>query len=223
MNTLKANINRLQLIHLIFLMILSQINVSSVMAQGGPIPGYPPLAEDDWEMTIYNVPILIDVLGNDYGMSHPIDSSTLTIVSGPGSGTAEVDPLTGMVLYTPNTGFAGYDEFRYQVADTAGTYSNEALVTIWVANMPPTIQFMVYEDADDIWVFEGYVGDENPATCIVNFGGLLDGESTTVDPDGHFAFYKILDNGEEGIVTAQAKDELGEVSEVAFDEVYRYE
>lgn len=223
MITLKANISRLQLMHLFSLMILSQINLSSVMAQDDPLPEYPPLAEDDWEMTIYNNPIVIDVLGNDYGMSYPIDSSTLTIVNGPGSGTAEVDPLTGMVLYTPNTNFVGYDEFRYKVADTAGTYSNEALVTIWVANQPPTIEFMVWEDADDIWVFEGYVGDENPGTCIVKFGGLLDGESTTVDPDGHFAFYKILDNGEEGLVTAQATDEFGEVSEVAFDEVFRYE
>ncbi|HUG17715.1 MAG TPA: Ig-like domain-containing protein [Planctomycetaceae bacterium] len=182
-----------------------------------------PYADFDWAQTIYNEFVIIDVLANDFGMSAPIDPSTVTIVTGPAQGDVVVDPLTGEVAYFPALNYVGSDNFEYTVEDTNGKVSNIAAVFVDVINMPPQmISFIVTEGSANVWLFEGQVGDEELANCTIIFGGLLEGVTTTVNSNGTFSFSKILTEYEAGGVSAQARDELGELSNILYGEVYRF-
>lgn len=175
---------------------------------------FPPWAEDDFEMTVYDVPILIDILSNDMGITAPIDPTTVSIVTQPSFGNVSIDATTGQVIYDPNPGFSGIDFFEYTVADEQGLVSNVAVVQIDVLNFPPQItNFESYPGFGNAWTFEGTVIDENPGGLTVTFGRLLDGHSTTTDEDGSFSYTVILTGS--GLVTAQTTDELGEKSNVA--------
>lgn len=224
MSSLKANTLRLSPFTCLLLIgfLLSSVGMPPAQAQYS-MPAYPPSASDDSEMTQYNDAVLIDVLWNDYAMDSQLDSSTLTIVNEPMSGTADIDLSLGMILYTPNENFVGYDQFQYTVSDSAGNVSNVATVDIYIMNMPPMISLQYpYVDLDDMWVFRGTVDDENPDGCIVTFGGLLEGNTATADENGEFVLYLDLKNGEEGPYTAQTTDEAGEDSNVAEEILVRY-
>ncbi|HSF71984.1 MAG TPA: FG-GAP-like repeat-containing protein, partial [Methylotenera sp.] len=65
-----------------------------------------------------------------------INPNSLTVTTAPNSGTAQVNPQTGEIIYTPNAGFTGIDTFVYQ-AD-----SGTATVSVTVGNaVLPTIAF----------------------------------------------------------------------------------
>jgi hypothetical protein len=175
-------------------------------------------------MTTYDSSIVFNPVENDTPMSAPIDPSSFTIELGPDHGTLDIiDPLTGYVEYTPNPGYAGMDSILYTVADTNGNVSNIAMISIDVINMAPQLMsFMVTESSANVWYFEGEVFDEDPASCTIIFDGLLEGVTVTPDADGSFSFAKILTENEGGGVSAQAEDELGELSNILYGEVYHY-
>ena len=174
---------------------------------------FPPWAENDYGMTLYEVPILINILLNDSGFVAPIDPTTVSIVTQPSGGNVSIDATTGEVIYDPNPGFVGIDFFEYTVADEVGQVSNVANVQIDVLNFTPEIiNFESYPGYDDAWTFEGAVTDENPGGLTVTFSGLLEGHSVTTNEDGTFSYTVVIT--ESGIVGAKATDELGEVSVV---------
>jgi VCBS repeat-containing protein len=94
----------------------------------------PPVAVDDTAETVADTPVEIDVTANDYDIDGTIDKSTVTIVTDPSHGTTSVDPVTGVVTYTPDPGYIGSDSFEYTVDDNEGATSNIALVEITVAS-----------------------------------------------------------------------------------------
>jgi len=61
-----------------------------------------------------------------------IDPTTVVIVTDVSIGLTSVDPTTGVVTYTPNTGYVGSDSYTYTVQDDDGAVSNEATVLIMV-------------------------------------------------------------------------------------------
>ena len=86
----------------------------------------PPIAVDDSATTLTDAPVVIAVLAND---SDPppagaLNPTTVTIVTAATSGTTAVNPTTGAVTYTPNSGFFGNDSFQYTVKDNDGAVSN---------------------------------------------------------------------------------------------------
>jgi VCBS repeat-containing protein len=85
-----------------------------------------PTAADDRVTTTANVPVTVDVQGNDLGTG-----LVTTIVTGPTNGTAVVAD-DGAVDYTPTTGASGTDTFTYRVTDGAGQSSGTANATITV-------------------------------------------------------------------------------------------
>ena len=91
-----------------------------------------PVAVDDKVNGLYNQPVDIDVLNNDTDRdgNNTIDKKTVTIKSNPLHGTVKVDPITGIVTYTPNLGYTGPDSFTYTVKDNTGSESNVATVDI---------------------------------------------------------------------------------------------
>ncbi|MFC1640766.1 Ig-like domain-containing protein [Patescibacteria group bacterium] len=98
----------------------------------------PPTAEDDSETTLLNIPVLVDILDNDYDLDGVIDPSTVTIIGGPSNGSLGINTSTGEVTYTPNTGYYGTDTFDYQVCDDDGL-CDAAIVTITVLSPPDAV------------------------------------------------------------------------------------
>jgi uncharacterized repeat protein (TIGR01451 family) len=85
-----------------------------------PSDAGPPDARNDVASTPSDTPVVINVLHNDLPGLGDLDPSTVAIVTPPGHGQADVDPVTGRISYTPNPGYHGRDSFWYQVCDTLG-------------------------------------------------------------------------------------------------------
>lgn len=100
----------------------------------GPGDLVPPVADNDRAMTQKDVPIVIDVLGNDMGRV-PLDMASITIVSQPSSGQVFADQATGRVYYAPSPGQVGPDGFSYQVRDVYGLWSSAVSVFVAVVDV----------------------------------------------------------------------------------------
>ncbi len=87
-----------------------------------------PVANDDAETTDEEVPVNVDVLGND----SDVDGDVLVVdaVTQPANGSVVVE-ADGTVTYTPNPDFNGVDTFTYDVCDPDGL-CDTATVTVTV-------------------------------------------------------------------------------------------
>ncbi|TFH06805.1 MAG: tandem-95 repeat protein, partial [Candidatus Atribacteria bacterium] len=94
----------------------------------------PPVAQDDSSATDERMPVVIDVLENDFDLDG--DSLTIQSMTLPGHGVATDDGTS--VTYTPDEGFSGLDTFTYTISDGQGEQAT-ASVTVAVAavNDPP--------------------------------------------------------------------------------------
>jgi putative nucleotidyltransferase with HDIG domain len=89
-----------------------------------------PTAVADQAITNEDSAVTVVVTGNDLGGTAPLAPAAVSIVAGPASGWATVDP-TGTVTYLPFPDFFGQDGFTYRLCDTAGL-CDQASVTIEV-------------------------------------------------------------------------------------------
>jgi len=97
----------------------------------------PPVAQDDSAGTDEDVPVTIDVLGNDIDP----DGDTLTVesVAQPANGSVANDGSD--VVYTPDPDFHGVDTFVYTTSDGNGeTDTATVTVTVDPVNDPPIAQ-----------------------------------------------------------------------------------
>lgn len=184
----------------------------------------PPSTIDDILMMTYNDSADIDLLDNDSAGTSPIDAGSIAIITPPLHGSCSVDVETGIVTYTPDDDFSGTDDFEYTVLDTDGVESDPAWVTVFVTNIPPQISNLdAIPGSLGMWHIEGYVLDEYPDQCTVEFGGIIAGEpSATPDETGFFRITVDLGTEVFGVATAKAIDELGEESPVSETLVYGY-
>ncbi len=90
------------------------------------------LAVDDSAATPEDIAVDIDVLANDVAGNADIDPTSVTIAEAPVSGSVTVNATTGVVTYTPASGYAGTDTFTYTMKDEDGYTSNAATVTVTV-------------------------------------------------------------------------------------------
>ncbi|HEV8345722.1 MAG TPA: N,N-dimethylformamidase beta subunit family domain-containing protein, partial [Vicinamibacterales bacterium] len=73
---------------------------------------------------------------NDTDSDTPKAQFRVTAVSTPAHGTATINPLSGAVVYTPQTGYSGPDSFTYTITDGL-LISNAGTVSMIVGNVPP--------------------------------------------------------------------------------------
>ncbi len=73
--------------------------------------------------------VLIPVINNDSDIDNALDPQSVTIASPPAHGIASVNPVTGVISYTPDPNFNGTDGFSYRICDVAGGCST-ATVTV---------------------------------------------------------------------------------------------
>lgn len=106
-------------------------NIAVVSITVSAAANQPPVAVDDVASTTRNTPVDIDVLANDTDPDANIDPTTVNIVVQPKKGgMVSVNPVTGVVTFTPRLNFRGSDTFRYTVRDAAGAQSNRATVRV---------------------------------------------------------------------------------------------
>ena len=78
-----------------------------------------PVANVDIATTSLNTPVTLKTLVNDAAgnVANILVPSTVTVTVAPLHGTTSVNPATGDITYTPNTGYTGTDTLTYQVCD----------------------------------------------------------------------------------------------------------
>lgn len=101
----------------------------------------PPVANNDTASTKEDTAVNINVTANDTDPNNNLAPGTVQVVSGPAHGSTLVNPVTGVVTYTPGANFNGTDTFTYTVKDAGGNTSNPATVTISISPVddPPVI------------------------------------------------------------------------------------
>jgi hypothetical protein len=96
----------------------------------------PPVAVDDFVTTLEDVPVEIAVYSNDFDSDGVVMPSTVRLVADTGPSFGTVTLHQGVFVYTPFPNYFGTDSFRYTIRDNDGFFSNEALVTITVIEVP---------------------------------------------------------------------------------------
>ncbi len=101
-----------------------------------------PLANDDYGTTPEDSCIQIAILSNDSDFENMLNQATLLILSGPSNGTFNLDTLTGILTYCPDSDFTGIDTLIYVICDSGYPQPflcDTALVIITVTpdNDPP--------------------------------------------------------------------------------------
>jgi Bacterial Ig domain len=193
-----------------------------------PIAAIPPLnlfapeAVNDTAGTPKNVAIKINVLANDVPTLGLIDPSSVAIVSPPANGLPTVN-YDGSITYTPAGNFSGTDSFTYTVANTFGSVSNAATVTVNVASAPAPAPPVANNDtaiataggpAITINVLANDTATTNPidpATVVVS---PATGGTATANQDGTVQYTAPAGNGAYSF-TYTVKDKLGVSSNAA--------
>lgn len=175
-----------------------------LLAQMPDDPGYyemeePPWASDDDGFADSTATLLIDVVGNDFGMSAPIDPTSVNILSAPASGSVYVNPNSGVIGFTPKPGEWTNECLVYEVSDTEGRISNPAFVWITVYHDPPSAMgddgMLSYTQDVTIDVLSNDMGgtaplDPDSVTIVTppSYGSIsVDDGEITYTPDPLFA------------------------------------
>ncbi|NJK39212.1 MAG: tandem-95 repeat protein [Oscillatoriales cyanobacterium RM2_1_1] len=104
----------------------------------------PPVALDESAITPIDVPVFVNILERDFDPEdQPIALSRITqeptngsvIINNNGTPTDQTDDF---VIYTPNAGFTGTDDFTYEIVDPDGL-TDTAVVTITVRPPSPLV------------------------------------------------------------------------------------
>lgn len=128
-----------------------------------PIPPTPLVSIDDNITTDQDTAVIIAVLEND---SAGVGSNSISIgsLSNPSNGTAQTSG--SFVIYTPNTGFVGTDQFVYNATDSLGNTDN-AQVTIVVtkATTPVVVSPASFSPGSShYWQLQGSVSTTHNAS-----------------------------------------------------------
>jgi gliding motility-associated-like protein len=158
-----------------------------------------PTVQDDSTSTFENVPVVFEVVENDFDEKTSIDISTLAISIKPLHGKVTINPENGELTYTPDLNFSGVDILQYRICDDGIPCDPEcgtANVFIYVESINDTATA-----GDDYYsigcesitgnVLENDQDDDGTENLIVNTIPLyppIHGE-VNIDPDGTFVYY----------------------------------
>ncbi|MCG8604644.1 tandem-95 repeat protein, partial [bacterium] len=179
-----------------------------------------PVAVSDSSTTPQATQVAIDVATNDTDSDGTIDPTSVSVTSPPSNGTTSVDGVTGVVNYTPNGGFSGFDLFTYTVNDNDGGSSNAATVTVNV-NDPPTAQNDTGNTSEDIPVVISVLsndsdgdGSVDPTTVAVT-SAPTNGSTSVNTSTGEITYTPNLDFSGSDSLTYTVNDDDGLSSNTA--------
>ena len=150
--------------------------VTVTVSAAGVAPA--PVAVGDAASTTAATAVTIPVLANDtIAAPGVINTASVLIASAPLSGTAVASP-TGTITYTPAAGFTGTASFTYTVANSAGTVSNAALVTVTVnpavaAPAPVAVANTATTTAGTAVTINVLANDTIAAPGVINTGSVV--------------------------------------------------
>ncbi len=181
------------------------------------VAGEPPNANDDSATTPRNTPIDLSVLSND---NDPEGGAlTITEVSVPSNGTAEIISSGTQIRYTPPADFSGVVTFTYTIEDPVGNV-DMATVTVNVNNAPTADNDTAVTNEDASVVINVLDGDTdidgtlNPASVTVT-GSPANG-ATSVNPgNGNVTYIPNSDFNGGDSFTYTVRDDDGAVSNTA--------
>jgi len=172
----------------------------------------PPVVADDFDTITHADPITVIPTGND---TDPNGGQllTLTVTCLPTNGVIVNDTVTGMITYTPDSGFLGLDTFCYNICDNGvPIFCDSGIVVIQVIsdNLPPmaaddTVSSVAGIAATRDVLVNDLDPDGNTLTTTIlqspsNGSALLNGSIITYSPVPGFngidsLLYEICDNG----------------------------
>ncbi|WP_169745657.1 beta strand repeat-containing protein [Sulfurovum lithotrophicum] len=175
-----------------------------------------PNAVADGATTDQELPVSIDVLGND---THPDnDDLNITAFTEPSNGTVTLDdngtpddPTDDRLVYRPNAGFSGHDTFMYTITDENGDTASAA-VTVTVVAAPDVLigDAMIVEGGDlvfDVNLTHAY-GEDINLTLTLEDNTTTQGEDyipttvTVVIPAGSTHVTASVSTEDDGLVEA---------------------
>lgn len=160
----------------------------------------PPLAEDDSATIQENTFAVIDVAANDWDEKTGVNRSSIIIDIKPKNGVAVVNPVNGLITYTPNKNFSGLDIFKYRISDDGIPCEPEhawayVFITVYAINEKPvavddylnagcfSVSWNVVQDNDT-----DDDGSENLNINTIPLYPTNHGE-LIIDPDGTINYY----------------------------------
>jgi subtilisin family serine protease/subtilisin-like proprotein convertase family protein len=136
-----------------------------------------------------NVTQQVNVLAGVTGSANP---SSVTVMTQPQFGTTSVDPITGVISYTPEANFFGSDSFTFTVKNFQGAVSNIATVmlTVLAQGAPVALnhEFVLVPGAP---VITGIRALDNPSGESTLTASLVSQASlgvVSLNPDGSFVY-----------------------------------
>ena len=132
-----------------------------------------------------------DITSNDFDTDGVLDLTSLTIVDKPLKGTLTVDPISGLIVYTPDHCQFGTDSLHYVIYDDKGLASNIATVYFNIEIHPLTDS-----DGDGIPdIVEDLNGNGNPCDDDTDGDGIPNYLDIDDDGDGMSTADEIAENG----------------------------
>lgn len=142
-----------------------------------------PVARPDTATTPEDTAVTVAVLDNDSDADGDLDPSTLTIISSPSRGSAQVSGSG--VRYLPSPNLWGDDSFGYRVCDLGGRCSNTTVtVTVTPVNDPPQVsalQAQVDAGSTGQWALSVSDPDNDPLHCSLSSPPLTGTASVAAD------------------------------------------
>lgn len=82
-----------------------------------------------------NIPVTFDIPAHtdDFGLG--INPGSIKTYDGPANGQITIDDATGIITYTPDTGFEGDDFFAYTIENNNGLASNEEFIFMGITGL----------------------------------------------------------------------------------------
>lgn len=144
-----------------------------------------PRTQPDLVDTNEDIPLVINVYENDVDVDGGLVPSTVQIDQAPASGVAVVDPLTGLITYTPAADFNGVDTFTYLITDDgfplpAQTGAGSVTITVNPINDAPRLEDDTATTDEDTPVVIDLAGNDIDVDGELNMQSL----SITTQPLG---------------------------------------
>ncbi len=113
-------------------------------------PNNPPVAVDDTETTLEDIPVVVDVADNDSDTDGNLDITTAAATTLPVNGST-VNNGDGTITYTPASDWSGTDSFDYEICDTLAACSTATVtVTVTPVNDPPVLAPVGDKSVDEL-------------------------------------------------------------------------
>ncbi|MEM9826899.1 MAG: Ig-like domain-containing protein [Planctomycetota bacterium] len=129
----------------------------------------PPVANDDTANATTNVPVTIDVLGNDVAGEGELQDLSVTMASS-GQGTVVIN-TDNTLTFTPATDFVGVATINYTIEDAQGATASASATVNVRQFVPSVIEGSIFQDSIDnlqAWLngapaeFDGIKQDDEP-------------------------------------------------------------